>query len=314
MKFVSLLLCLLFLTGCAAREVPGETTEAVSVPETTFAAATTPETTAVTLPLETTPPDPIREMLDQMSLEERVGQLFLARCDENYALEHIESCHLGGFVLFGRDFENQTPDSLRQKLSAYQDAAKIPLLIAVDEEGGTVTRVSGNPAFRSQRFPSPRTAYAQGGMEGALLNEDAKCALLDSLGVSVNLGPVCDITTDPDAFLYQRSLGLSPEETAAVAKMMENARTLEKAKMPREEKQPEEEDQAVEDTAYFQSRQRIAELLSGLDETDAKLLTLRFGLEGGLPLPPEDVGRKLGLTPEEVTAREAAALSVLRTK
>lgn len=215
MKFVSLLLCLLFLTGCAAREVPGETTEAVSVPETTFAAATTQETTAVTLPPETTPPDPIREMLDQMSLEERVGQLFLARCDENYALEHIESCHLGGFVLFGRDFENQTPDSLRQKLSAYQDAAKIPLLIAVDEEGGTVTRVSGNPAFRSQRFPSPRTAYRQGGMEGALLNEDAKCALLASLGININLGPVCDITTDPNAFMYQRSLGLSPEETAA---------------------------------------------------------------------------------------------------
>ena len=68
----------------------------------------------------------------------------------------------------------------------------------------------------------------------------------------------------------------------------------------------------MEDTAYFQMRQRITELLSTLSETDAKLLTLRFGLEGGLPLSPEETGCKLGLTPEEVVAREAAALMQLR--
>ena len=82
------------------------------------------------------------------------------------------------------------------------------------------------------------------------------------------------------------------------------------------EPEPEEEElaetQAVEDTAYFQMRQRINELLSELDEADRKLLTLRFGLEGGKPLDPETAGRKLGLTPEEVVAREAAALSKLR--
>ena len=59
-------------------------------------------------------------------------------------------------------------------------------------------------------------------------------------------------------------------------------------------------------------RQRISELLSNLDEADAKLLTLRFGLEGGKPLSPEETGRKLVLTPEEVVAREAAALAKLR--
>ena len=57
---------------------------------------------------------------------------------------------------------------------------------------------------------------------------------------------------------------------------------------------------------------RIAEMLSALSEADAKLLSLRFGLEGGLPLTPEEAGRKLGLTPDEVVAREAAALAVLR--
>ena len=70
----------------------------------------------------------------------------------------------------------------------------------------------------------------------------------------------------------------------------------------------------MENTALFQMRARISEMLSGLPEEDQKLLTLRFGLEGGLPLSTEETGRKLGLTPEEVMKREAAALGKLRTK
>ena len=103
------------------------------------------------------------------------------------------------------------------------------------------------------------------------------------------------------------------EETAVVADTMEAARMLSRAKPqePVREQSPEDA-QAVEDTAYFQMRQRIAELLEGLEETDVKLLTLRFGLEGGLPLSPGETGKKLGLSPEEVVAREAAVLAKLR--
>ena len=110
-------------------------------------------------------------------------------------------------------------------------------------------------------------------------------------------------------------LHMSAEETAVVKKMLDNARLLAQAKKPQEpEEETEEDQQAVEDTAYFQMRQRIADLLSGLDKDDQKLLTLRFGLEGGKPLSPEDTGRKLGLTPEEVVAKEAAALAKLRNQ
>ena len=80
------------------------------------------------------------------------------------------------------------------------------------------------------------------------------------------------------------------------------------------EPDPQEEEQAVEDTAYFQMRQRIQELLSALSETDAKLLTLRFGLEGGKPMTPVQTGQVLGLTPEQVVSREAAALNQLRNQ
>ena len=209
MKILTLLLCALLLTGCSGSD-PAET-----VPSTAPAETTVPATTpSVPVTEETVPPDPIREMMNDMSLEERVGQLFLARCDDSVALEDIRNYHLGGFVLFSADFENQTPDSFRAKMLAYQSNAGIPLLIAVDEEGGTVTRISRYPAFRASAFSSPRDAYASGGLEGALRNEEEKCRLLASLGINVNLGPVCDITTDPAAFMYPRSLGQSPTVTA----------------------------------------------------------------------------------------------------
>ena len=109
-------------------------------------------------------------------------------------------------------------------------------------------------------------------------------------------------------------LHMSTEEAQIVKNMVDNARLLSQAKgtAAKPEEEPEEEERHVEDTALFQMRQRIMDLLSGLSEADAKILTLRFGLEGGLPLSPEDTGRKLGLTPEEVVSREAAALTRLR--
>ena len=111
-------------------------------------------------------------------------------------------------------------------------------------------------------------------------------------------------------------LHMSVEETAAVRKMLDDARILAKAKRPPvdEEEEKEAQEQAVEDTALFQMRQRISDLLSGLNDADQKLISLRYGLEGGKPLSPEEAGRKLGLTPEEVVAREAAALAKLRSK
>ena len=106
---------------------------------------------------------------------------------------------------------------------------------------------------------------------------------------------------------------ISPEEAEVVRDTLDSARLLSQARAANAPKEEEPEDeQHVEDTALFQMRQRITDLLSGVSEADAKLLTLRFGLEGGLPLTPEETGRKLGLTPEEVVAREAAALSKLR--
>ena len=108
-------------------------------------------------------------------------------------------------------------------------------------------------------------------------------------------------------------LHISAEECSMVEKMVKNARAMEKNRQEQEEPETSPEDeQAVEDTAYFQVRQRIMELLSGLSEEDSKLLVLRYGLENGKPLSPVEAGEILGLTPEQVVTREAQILARLR--
>lgn len=122
-----------------------------------------------------------------------------------------------------------------------------------------------------------------------------------------------DLGRNPTLEEIALELHMSPEEAMAVKNMIESARLVSQAKQIAEpEEETEDDKRHVEDTALFQARQRILDLLSGLNEENAKLLTLRFGLEGGKPLSPEETGRRLGLTPEEVVAKEAAALAQLR--
>ena len=125
-----------------------------------------------------TPPEPtpeelaaqqVEDILSSLTLEEKVGQLFFVRVPEADAAADVSAYHLGGYILFGRDTADKTADGLIQTIQSYQDAAAadtgIPLLIGVDEEGGTVVRVSSNPHLRASKFRSPQSAYAAGGME-----------------------------------------------------------------------------------------------------------------------------------------------------
>ncbi len=139
-----------------------------------------------------------------------------------------------------------------------------------------------------------------------------KQAMEDFRGVDQRL--LGDLGRNPTLEEIAQGMHMSLEETATVAAMMESARLLSRAKQEKEPSEEEEieEERHVEDTALFQSRQRIEELLSVLTPDEAALLRLRFGLENGLPLSPEETGRKLGLTPEEVVAKEAAALAKMR--
>ena len=124
---------------------------------------------------------------------------------------------------------------------------------------------------------------------------------------------LAELGRNPTLEEIAQAMHVEAEEAAVYSNMLTMAQTRRQVDEAMEEKEPEpEEDQAVEATAYFQMRQRIGELLSVLPAEDAELLTLRFGLEGGMPMSPEETGRKLGLTPQEVVTKEANALAKLR--
>ncbi len=206
MKRLFALLCALALLCTACAKEPQTPTQTTAEPTFT-------EPTPLGSDESMKPEFDAYAMAMSLTLEEKVGQLFLVGCPGENAAADVANYHLGGYFLFGRDFEYRTPDSVRATISSYQDAANIPLLIAVDEEGGTVCRVSSYPQFRESPFPSPRALYDQGGLELIYETETEKCQLLRSVGVNVNASPVCDITTDPNAFMYGRSLGQDPETT-----------------------------------------------------------------------------------------------------
>ncbi len=147
-------------------------------------------------------------------------------------------------------------------------------------------------------------AYASG------VGQKLRQAVEDYRSVDEKL--LTELGRNPTIEEIAEGLHISVDEAMATARVLENVRELAKMKKPEPEQLPQEEDQAVEDTAYFQMRQRISELLSALTPEEANLLTLRYGLEGGQPLNAVQVAAKLGITPEEVTNREAAALSKLR--
>lgn len=220
-KIIPLLLALLLAVGCGpvgTTEIPvtdaGPVEEEAADPagsQDDASGDAAPDTSDV---VRTPEEEKAVSTLAAMTLEEKVGQMFLARCPETDAAEQASRYALGGYILFGRDFQDKTREQAAADIAALQAAVKTPLLIAVDEEGGTVNRVSRYKAFRSVPFKSPRALYDEGGFDLIQTDTADKCRLLSSLGINVNMAPVADVTLDTSAFMYQRSFGRSAELTA----------------------------------------------------------------------------------------------------
>lgn len=215
-------LTLFSLSGCAKVECPTEpvTPGQGEEPAAPMEPELTPEEIAEQerLAAEKAREERLQGLLNSMTLEEKVGQLFFVRCPETNAVEDISTYHLGGYLLFGRDYKNGeawlTKEQFTEKIQSYQDAAEIPLFIGSDEEGGTVTRASRNPNLFSEAFQSPQTLYSTGGMEALAQDALDKSQSLLDLGINVNFAPVCDVSTDPNDFIYDRTLGQDAETTA----------------------------------------------------------------------------------------------------
>ena len=157
------------------------------------------------------------ELLNTMTIDEKIAQLFLVRVPDN-SLEEVKKYQFGGYILFGKDTKNLTKDELKNKIASWQNVSKIPLLIAVDEEGGTVVRISNNKNLRETKFKSSQELYNEGGFD--LIKEDTKEKnnLLYELGINVNLAPVADVSTNPDDYMYKRSFGKDYTKTKVYIK------------------------------------------------------------------------------------------------
>ncbi len=154
----------------------------------------------------------IEDRLATMTLEEKVGQLFWARVPSDHQVEDLQSYHLSGYILFGRDFEGRSIEDIKILTKGYQAAAKIPLLIGSDEEGGTVTRIS---SILETPFQSPMALYQQGRMEAVLSDTKQKAELLKSVGINAGLFPVADLARDQSAFIHDRTIGQDAQTTAS---------------------------------------------------------------------------------------------------
>ena len=155
-----------------------------------------------------------QKILSTMTIEEKVGQMFLVRYPETGVIEEIKTQNPGGYILFSRDFDNKTKASMLEELNNCQANSKIKLALGVDEEGGTVVRVSNHTAFRSTKFLSPQSLWQQGQLPLILEDSKEKSELLKSIGLNMNLTPVADVPTSSTDFIYKRAYGRGAEKTS----------------------------------------------------------------------------------------------------
>ena len=248
--FLMIAVLLLFAVGCAAgptkTEEPNSSSSSMSVPSESESSAPPAETEerpeepegsaseesdasssgqsavpagpATTQELFAEGYPEAQELLENMTLEEKVAQVFLFRCPSENALAAVQTYQPGGFMLFAKDFDGKTAEQVCAEMESYQQASKIPMFLAVDEEGGTVVRVSCNANLAPKPFQSPQQVFQAGGMQAIVDDTIQKTQLLQSLGLNVNLAPVADVSTNPSDFMYARTFGQGAAETADYVK------------------------------------------------------------------------------------------------
>jgi beta-N-acetylhexosaminidase len=150
----------------------------------------------IELPL---PKNPQQVLLDSMTVEQKVGQLFMfgfygPQLTEE-TKELITNKHIGGILLLKYNIENNT--QLTNLITQIQSLSDIPLLISIDQEGGIVSRLTDNEILTKPQseikdnLDAYNTAYERG-------------KILKGLGINTNLAPVVEYITDKNSFLYPR--------------------------------------------------------------------------------------------------------------
>ncbi len=160
-----------------------------------------------------------RRLVSNMTIKEKIGQLFLVRYNKEDT-EYLSNFYPGGYILFAKDLDKNSKEEMIEELKNVQNQNKYKLILGVDEEGGFVTRVSRYKIYREEKFNSPKYYYEQGGYDLLEQEENEKATLLKELGFNLNLAPVADISTNENDFIYTRAFGKDKEETSKFIKNM----------------------------------------------------------------------------------------------
>ena len=224
-------------------------------------------------------------------------------------------------LLEGRDVANRLVDlSLGRVVELAQEyTGRGVLLLDLIQEGSLglwngILRFTGG-SFESFRDGCIRRYMAQAVIRQARasgLGQKMRQAVEDYRMVDERL--LSELGRNPTLDEIAEAMHMTVGEVEAVRKFLNNARLVGKAHETREpEEETPEDTQAVEDTAYYQTRERVDSLMSGISKLEQKVVTMRYGLDGKAPQTAQEVGRRLNLTVTEVVELETAALTKMRS-
>lgn len=161
--------------------------------------------------------------LETLTLEEKIAQIFVIGNSLNTNYTELEKYQFGGYLFFEDFFKGKTQEQIKIAIQNYQSCSKIPLLIAVDEEGGKVVRVSNNKTLSETPFKSPSQIYNNGGFEAIKQDTINKSNLLNNLGINLNFAPVVDIANSQKDYMYSRALKQNRDKTSIYARTVIDA-------------------------------------------------------------------------------------------
>lgn len=172
------------------------------------------------------------EIVSNMTLEQKVGQMFLVTPEELTGVdtviqagskteEALKQYPVGGLVYFKKNLESpdQTRTMISNSQSYSQEASGLPLFIGVDEEGGTVVRIADNSGFGIENVGNMSAIGATGDTDKAKQAAVTIGNYLSDYGFNLNFAPDSDICGDPASdVMAKRSFGTDANTVAEMVK------------------------------------------------------------------------------------------------
>lgn len=169
--------------------------------------------------------DKVQQIVDSMSLEDKVAQLFLVKPEAivdigtataagDATKQAIDKTPVGGFVYFSENLQSkqQVQEMLSNVQKYSKDRTGLPAFLSIDEEGGTVARIAGSGRFDVTNVGNMADIGASGDVDQAKQAGDTIGTYLSDLGFNLDFAPDADVLTNPEnTVVKKRSFGSDPQ-------------------------------------------------------------------------------------------------------